>query len=150
MTEALDRRFMAAAIRLGASALGTTWPNPAVGAILVKDGCVVGRGRTVSGGRPHAETEALAMAGAKAEGATLYVSLEPCSHHGRTPPCADAISAAGVGRVITSLVDPNPMVAGRGLQYLEDEGIAVTRGVMEAEARAAHGGHISRVGQARP
>ena len=150
MSEALDRRFMAAAIRLGASALGTTWPNPAVGAILVKDGHVVGRGRTARGGRPHAETEALAMAGAKASGATFYVSLEPCSHHGKTPPCADAISAADVGQVITPIADPNPDVAGRGLKHLEEEGVAATNGVMAAAARAAHRGHISRVERARP
>src|SRR5204863_534712 len=109
-----DARFMALALALGRRGLGQTWPNPAVGAVVVKDGVIVGRGWTQPGGRPHAETEALARAGAAARGATLYVTLEPCSHHGKTPPCADAIVAAGVARVVSALVDPNPEVAGAG------------------------------------
>src|ERR1700750_254145 len=97
-----DARFMALALTLGRRGLGRTWPNPAVGAVVVKDGLIVGRGWTQSGGRPHAETEALARAGSAARGATLYVTLEPCSHHGKTPPCADAIVAAGVARVVSA------------------------------------------------
>ena len=114
MTDDLDRRFLAAAIRLGAGALGTTWPNPAVGAIVVKDGAVVGRGRTAPGGRPHAEPLALCEAGEAARGATLYVSLEPCAHQGRAGPCADAIIAAGRARVVAAIADPDPRVAGQG------------------------------------
>src|SRR5688572_1561442 len=105
-----DRRFLAAALRLGAGALGTTWPNPAVGAIVVKDGMVIGRGRTAPGGRPHAEALALAEAGEAARGATLYVSLEPCSHQGRGPPCTDAVIAAGIAHVVAPIADPDPRV----------------------------------------
>ena len=109
---------MALALALGARGLGRTWPNPAVGAVIVRnDGAgpvIVGRGWTQPGGRPHAETEALERAGEAARGATLYVTLEPCSHHGKTPPCADAIMAAGIARVVSAMVDPNPQVAGAG------------------------------------
>jgi pyrimidine deaminase RibD-like protein len=101
-----DARFMTLALALGRHGLGRTWPNPAVGAVIVKDGVIVGRGWTQPGGRPHAETEALRRAGSAAGGATLYVTLEPCSHHGRTGPCVDAIIAAGVARVVSALVDP--------------------------------------------
>src|SRR5262245_36046495 len=114
MTSAEDARFMALALALGRRGLGRTWPNPAVGAVVAKDGVLVGRGWTQPGGRPHAETEALRRAGAAARGATLYVTLEPCSHHGKTPPCADAIVAAGIARVVSAQVDPNPEVAGAG------------------------------------
>ena len=145
MTEALDRRFMAAAIRLGASANGSTWPNPAVGAIVVKDGIVVGRGRTAPGGRPHGEPQALAMAGDSARGATLYVSLEPCAHQGREGPCADAIVSAGVGRVVAAMVDPDPRTAGAGLERLRTAGIEVTTGLLQEEASRAHAGHLCRV-----
>ncbi|MDQ3561212.1 MAG: bifunctional diaminohydroxyphosphoribosylaminopyrimidine deaminase/5-amino-6-(5-phosphoribosylamino)uracil reductase RibD, partial [Pseudomonadota bacterium] len=106
MADENDRRFMAAAIRLGGGALGTTWPNPAVGAILVREGRVISRGRTARGGRPHAEAIALKRAGDLAAGGTLYVSLEPCSHHGRTPPCTSAILNARVDRVVAPLADP--------------------------------------------
>jgi diaminohydroxyphosphoribosylaminopyrimidine deaminase/5-amino-6-(5-phosphoribosylamino)uracil reductase len=150
MTEALDRRFLAAAIRLGAGALGTSWPNPSVGAILVKEGRVVGRGRTDRGGRPHAEAVALAMAGDKARGATLYVSLEPCAHHGRTPPCADAVAAAGVSRVVATIVDPDPRVAGRGFERLAAAGIDVAVGAMAREAESSHAGYLKRTEHARP
>jgi diaminohydroxyphosphoribosylaminopyrimidine deaminase/5-amino-6-(5-phosphoribosylamino)uracil reductase len=150
MTEALDRRFTAAAIRLGASALGTTWPNPAVGAILVKDGRVVGRGRTARGGRPHAETQALAMAGGEARGATLYVSLEPCAHHGKTPPCADAVVEAGVARVVAPIADPDPRVGGKGLEHLTAAGIEVMRGTLAQEAKRAQAGYLRRTEQKRP
>src|SRR3954471_17453224 len=107
-SKAADRRFMALALALGRRGLGRTWPNPAVGAVLVKDGVIVGRGWTQPGGRPHAETEALKRAKKQARGATLYTTLEPCSHHGKTPPCADAIISAGVSRVVSALEDPNP------------------------------------------
>ena len=109
-----DHRFMALALALGRRGLGRTWPNPAVGAVIVKDGIIVGRGWTQAGGRPHAEIEALRRAGEAARGATLYVTLEPCSHHGKSPPCADAIVAAGLSRVVSALEDPNPEVAGAG------------------------------------
>lgn len=145
-----DRRFLAAAIGWGAGALGAAWPNPSVGALLVKDGRVIGRGRTASGGRPHAETLALDQAGAAAAGATLYVSLEPCSHFGRTPPCADAIIRAGVGRVVAGPADPDPRVAGVGFERLRRAGIAVAEDVLPAAARSANAGHLARVTGGRP
>jgi diaminohydroxyphosphoribosylaminopyrimidine deaminase/5-amino-6-(5-phosphoribosylamino)uracil reductase len=145
-----DARFMALAMMLGRRGLGRTWPNPAVGAVVVKDGLLVGRGWTQPGGRPHAETEALARAGVAARLATLYVTLEPCSHHGKTPPCADAIVAAGIARVVSALVDPNPMVAGAGHWRLAEQGIVVEVGVGAEEARRAHAGHIRRVRDGRP
>ena len=114
MSKAADLRFMQLALTLGRRGQGRTWPNPAVGAVLVKDGIVVGRGWTQPGGRPHAEPEALKRAGEAARGATLYVTLEPCSHFGKSPPCADAIIAAGVARVVSAIEDPNPEVAGQG------------------------------------
>jgi diaminohydroxyphosphoribosylaminopyrimidine deaminase/5-amino-6-(5-phosphoribosylamino)uracil reductase len=145
-----DERFMALALALGRRGLGRTWPNPAVGTVVVKDGVIVGRGWTQAGGRPHAETEALARAGAAAWGATLYVTLEPCSHHGKTPPCADAIIAAGIARVVSALVDPNPEVAGAGHWRLAEAGVVVEVGIGAAEARRAHAGHIRRVQDGRP
>jgi diaminohydroxyphosphoribosylaminopyrimidine deaminase / 5-amino-6-(5-phosphoribosylamino)uracil reductase len=145
-----DARFMALALALGRRGLGRTWPNPAVGAVVVKDGVIVGRGWTQPGGRPHAETEALARAGAAARGATLYVTLEPCSHHGRTPPCADAIIASGMARVVSALVDPNPEVAGAGHWRMAQAGIEVEVGLGAEEARRAHAGHIRRVEDGRP
>jgi diaminohydroxyphosphoribosylaminopyrimidine deaminase/5-amino-6-(5-phosphoribosylamino)uracil reductase len=145
-----DARFMALALGLGRRGLGRTWPNPAVGAVVVKDGVIVGRGWTQPGGRPHAETEALRRAGAAARGATLYVTLEPCSHHGKTPPCADAIVAAGITRVVSALVDPNPEVAGAGHWRLAEAGVVVEVGVGAEEARRAHAGHIRRVQNDRP
>ncbi len=150
MTENLDRRFMAAAIRLGAGANGSTWPNPAVGAIVVKDGIAIGRGHTARGGRPHGEVEALAAAGEGARGATLYVSLEPCSHQGRAPPCADAIAAAGIGRVVAAIGDPDPRVNGTGFERLRATGVEVASGLLADEARRAHAGHIRQVESARP
>ena len=145
MVDELDRRFAAAAIRLGAGALGLTWPNPAVGAIVVRDGRVVGRGRTAPGGRPHAEPIALAEAGEAARGSTLYVSLEPCSHHGRTPPCAEAVIRAGIARVVAAIPDPNPSVAGQGFERLRAAGITVVSGLLASEAERAHAGHIKRM-----
>ena len=149
-----DARFMALALALGRRGLGRTWPNPAVGAVIVRnDGAgavIVGRGWTQPGGRPHAETEALARAGAAARGATLYVTLEPCSHQGQTPPCADAVIAAGIARVVSALEDPNPQVAGAGHRRLAAQNIAVEVGLGAEEARRAHAGHIRRIRDDRP
>lgn len=138
------------ALRLGARGLGRTWPNPAVGCVIVAGGRVVGRGWTAPGGRPHAEPQALAQAGAAARGATVYVTLEPCAHHGRTPPCTDALIAAGPARVVTALTDPDPRVSGRGHALLRAAGIAVTTGVQEAAARAVNAGFLKRVTQGLP
>jgi diaminohydroxyphosphoribosylaminopyrimidine deaminase / 5-amino-6-(5-phosphoribosylamino)uracil reductase len=145
---------MALALALGRRGLGNTWPNPSVGAVLVRpdDGqpVIVGRGWTQPGGRPHAEIEALRRAGAAARGATLYVTLEPCSHHGKTPPCADAIVAAGVTRVVSALEDPNPEVAGQGHGRLRAAGIAVEVGLGAEQARRDHAGHLRRMRDGRP
>src|SRR3954451_20604295 len=148
--DADDGRFMRLALALGRRGVGRTWPNPAVGAVVVKDGVIIGRGWTQPGGRPHAETEALARAGAAARGATLYVTLEPCSHHGKTPPCADAIIAAGVARVVSAVADPNPEVAGQGHARLRAAGITVDIGVGAAEATRDHAGHFRRIRDKRP
>jgi diaminohydroxyphosphoribosylaminopyrimidine deaminase / 5-amino-6-(5-phosphoribosylamino)uracil reductase len=149
-----DIRFMALALALGRRGLGRTWPNPAVGAVIVRrdDGSprIVGRGWTQPGGRPHAEVEALHRAGEAARGGTLYVTLEPCSHHGKSPPCADAVIAAGVARVVSALEDPNPEVAGAGHARLRAAGIAVDVGVGAEEARHDHAGHIRRMRDGRP
>ena len=134
----------------GRRGLGFAAPNPSVGALLVKDGVVVGRGVTQPGGRPHAERRAIDEAGEAARGATLYVTLEPCSHHGATPPCADAIVAAGIARVVSAIEDPDPDVAGRGHRRLEDAGIETVVGVCAGAARRDHIGHILRVTQGRP
>ena len=155
MSGRLDRladheRWMRAALAFGRRNMGRTAPNPCVGALLVKDGIVVGRGCTAEGGRPHAETQALAQAGEAARGATLYVTLEPCSHHGKTPPCADAIIHAGVARVVSALEDPDARVAGRGHEMLAAAGIDVLVGVCAEDARRDHLGHILRVTQRRP
>ena len=150
MRNADDARFMGAALALGRRGLGRTWPNPAVGAVVVKDGVIVGRGWTQPGGRPHAETEALRRAGAAARGATLYVTLEPCSHHGKTPPCADAIIAAGIARVVSAMIDPNPEVAGAGHWRMAQAGIVVEVGIGAEQARRDHAGHIRRVQEGRP
>jgi diaminohydroxyphosphoribosylaminopyrimidine deaminase/5-amino-6-(5-phosphoribosylamino)uracil reductase len=141
---------MAHALRLGARGLGQVWPNPAVGCVILREGRVVGRGWTQPGGRPHAETEALARAGDAARGATAYVTLEPCAHHGATPPCAEALIAAGIARVVSAQEDPDPRVAGRGHAMLRAAGIAVETGVMEAEARAQQAGFLSRILRGRP
>jgi len=149
-----DARFMALAFALGRRGLGRTWPNPAVGAVIVRDDgagpVIVGRGWTQPGGRPHAETEALRRAGEAARGATMYVTLEPCSHHGRTPPCADAIVAAGIARVVSAMVDPNPEVSGAGHWRMAEAGVVVEIGVGAEEAALAHAGHIRRVRDGRP
>ncbi len=146
----LDRRFMALALALAGRGLGNVWPNPAVGCVLVQGAHIVGRGWTQPGGRPHAETEALARAGDGAQGATCYTTLEPCAHHGETGPCADALIEAGIARAVVAVEDPDPRVAGRGSVMLEDAGIKVTRGCMEDEARALNAGFLSRVEKGRP
>lgn len=145
-----DERFMRLALSLGRRGLGNAWPNPAVGCILVKDGVIVGRGWTQAGGRPHAEVEALRRAKRAAKGATAYVTLEPCSHEGKSPPCADAIIKAGVVRVVSAIEDPNPEVAGQGHARLRENGIAVDVGLCADEARRAHAGHIARITTGRP
>jgi diaminohydroxyphosphoribosylaminopyrimidine deaminase/5-amino-6-(5-phosphoribosylamino)uracil reductase len=145
-----DRRFMGLALSLGRRGLGRTWPNPAVGAVIVKNGEIVGRGWTQPGGRPHAEIEALRRAGEMARGATLYVTLEPCSHHGKSPPCADAVIASGIARVVSTMDDPNPEVAGRGHARLRSAGIAVDVGMEATTARRDHAGHIRRMRDGRP
>jgi diaminohydroxyphosphoribosylaminopyrimidine deaminase / 5-amino-6-(5-phosphoribosylamino)uracil reductase len=150
----LDERFMRMAVALGERHLGMTWPNPSVGALVADvsggEPRIVAQGVTGFGGRPHAERQALAAAGEGARGATLYVSLEPCAHHGKTPPCVDAIIPAGVARVVTALEDPDPRVRGRGHARLREAGIVVTIGVLAEEARRSHCGHFTRVGQGRP
>lgn len=138
------------ALALAQRGLGNVWPNPAVGCVILSDGRIVGRGWTQPGGRPHAEVVALAQAGAAARGATVYVTLEPCAHHGMTPPCAEALAAAGVARVVSALQDPDPRVAGRGHAMLRAAGIAVAEGVEEAAARAANAGFLSRIATGRP
>jgi len=145
-----DRRFMQLALALGRRGLGRTWPNPAVGAVIVKDGVIVGRGWTQPGGRPHAETEAIKRAGKAARGGTLYVTLEPCSHQGKTPPCADAIIRAGIARVVSSIEDPNPEVSGQGHAKLRERGIAVETGLGADEALRQHAGHTRRMRDGRP
>ncbi len=149
---AADRQFMGLALRMARRMLGRTAPNPAVGAIIADEasGEVIARGWTQQGGRPHAEAHVLARAGARARGQTMYVSLEPCSHHGRTPPCANAIVAAGVRRVVCAIGDPNPEIAGRGLAVLRDAGVTVDLGLCDEEARWMAAGHILRMTKDRP
>jgi diaminohydroxyphosphoribosylaminopyrimidine deaminase/5-amino-6-(5-phosphoribosylamino)uracil reductase len=140
-----DLHHMRAALALARRGLGNAWPNPAVGCVLVRHGQVVGRGWTQPGGRPHAETEAIRRAGPKSRGATAYVTLEPCSHHGRTPPCCDALQAAGVARVVVAMRDPDPRVNGRGLDRLRAAAIVVEEGLCESEARALNAGFFRRI-----
>jgi diaminohydroxyphosphoribosylaminopyrimidine deaminase / 5-amino-6-(5-phosphoribosylamino)uracil reductase len=150
MSKAADQRFMELALTLGRRGQGRTWPNPAVGAVVVKDGVIVGRGWTQPGGRPHAEPEALARAGEAARGATLYVTLEPCSHVGKSPPCADAVIAAGIARVVSAIEDPNPEVAGQGHARLRAAGIVVDIGLGATDAARDHAGHFRRIRDKRP
>ena len=150
MVQATDTDFMKMALGLAGRGLGDVAPNPAVGCVIVKDGVAVGRGWTQKGGRPHAETEALARAGAAARGATAYVSLEPCAHHGKTPPCAGALIAAGVARVVGAVADPDPRVAGKGYAMLRDAGIEVLENVCEREARDLNEGFFHKVLDERP
>lgn len=142
---------MRLALQLAQRGLGRVWPNPSVGCVIVDPGGhVAGAGWTQDGGRPHAETEALKQAGDRARGATAFVSLEPCSHHGQTGPCAEALKSAGVARVVSALEDPDPRVAGRGHALLRDAGVEVHTGVLEREARALNAGFLSRVQRRRP
>ncbi len=145
-----DARFMARAIGLAWRGLGSTYPNPAVGAVVVHNGAVVGRGRTATAGGPHAEARALARAGAQARGGTLYVTLEPCAHHGRTPPCTDAIVEAGIRRVVVGVSDPGAHVRGRGLRALRKAGIVVEEGVAESRCRDVHEHYLHHCQTGRP
>lgn len=146
----LDQRCMARALELARKGVYSTHPNPRVGCVIVADGQVVGEGWHARAGEPHAEVHALRQAGAKARGATAYVTLEPCSHHGRTPPCAEALVQAGVTRVVAAMQDPNPQVAGRGLARLQEAGIEVACGVLEGEARELNVGFIKRMQHGLP
>jgi len=150
VSQAIDARFMALALNLGRRGMGCVWPNPAVGCVIVRDGQIVGRGATADGGRPHAETIALARAGARANGATAYVTLEPCAHHGQTPPCAQAVIDAKVSRVVVATGDPDPRVTGGGIAMLRAAGVIVDTGVLEDQARKDHAGFLNRVTMARP
>jgi diaminohydroxyphosphoribosylaminopyrimidine deaminase/5-amino-6-(5-phosphoribosylamino)uracil reductase len=141
---------MCAALALARRGLGNTWPNPAVGCVIVNDGRVVGRGWTQPGGRPHAETEALARAGGAAQGATAYVSLEPCSHHDRTPPCAEALITAGIVHTVIAVEDPDPRVSGAGIARMRAAGITVETGLCAAEADELNAGFFTRIAQGRP
>jgi diaminohydroxyphosphoribosylaminopyrimidine deaminase / 5-amino-6-(5-phosphoribosylamino)uracil reductase len=145
-----DLTHMQAALALARRGLGNAWPNPSVGCVVVRAGRVVGRAVTAPGGRPHAEPEALAMAGEAARGATMFVTLEPCCHHGRTPPCTEAIIAAGVARVVVAIRDPDPRVNGAGLARLRAAGIAVEEGLAAAEAEEINAGFFCRVRRGRP
>ncbi|SDT88420.1 diaminohydroxyphosphoribosylaminopyrimidine deaminase [Pseudomonas pohangensis] len=145
-----DQACMARALQLARKGLYSTHPNPRVGCVIVRDGQIVGEGWHVRAGEPHAEVHALRQAGPLARGATAYVTLEPCSHHGRTPPCADALIAAGVARVVVAMQDPNPQVAGAGLQRLAQAGIEVQVGVLEGEARSLNAGFIKRMQHGLP
>ncbi|POA19526.1 bifunctional diaminohydroxyphosphoribosylaminopyrimidine deaminase/5-amino-6-(5-phosphoribosylamino)uracil reductase RibD [Pseudomonas sp. FW300-N1A1] len=146
----LDAHYMARALELARNGHYTTHPNPRVGCVIVRDGQIVGEGWHVRTGEPHAEVHALRAAGENARGATAYVTLEPCSHHGRTPPCADALVNAGLARVVAAMQDPNPAVAGRGLQRLEQAGIAIQSGVLEGEARKLNEGFLKRMEHGLP
>ena len=146
----IDRRMMALALTLAERELGDTWPNPSVGCVIALGDRIVGRGWTRSGGRPHAETEALSMAGALSKGATAYVSLEPCSHHGKTPPCADALITAGITRVVAAAEDPNPKVAGQGIARMTAAGIEVAVGLEKDAAERINRGFFLRIGADRP
>src|SRR5437763_6918612 len=142
--------MMRAALALESRSLGRTWPNPAVGCVIVRDGRVVGRGRTRDGGRPHAEVDALNQAGEAARGATVYVTLEPCSHFGKSPPCADALIKAGVAKVVSAMEDPNPQVNGEGHARLKEARIAVEVGEGAQEAAEINAGFLLRIGAGRP
>ena len=146
----VDERFMKLALSLAERARGRTNPNPMVGAVIVRDGLMVGQGYHRRAGTPHAEIHAIADAGAKTEGATIYVSLEPCSHHGRTGPCTEAIVKAGLSRVVMAMTDPNPRVSGRGKRILEEHGIQVTTGILESESRKLNEAYIKYITTDRP
>jgi diaminohydroxyphosphoribosylaminopyrimidine deaminase/5-amino-6-(5-phosphoribosylamino)uracil reductase len=150
VTNDADIRFMRVALALGRRGQGNTWPNPAVGCVVTHGGRIIGRGWTQPGGRPHAETQALLQAGAAARGATAYVTLEPCAHHGRTPPCSAALIDAGIARVVVAADDPDPRVSGRGFAMLRGAGLQVVTGVLAGEAGRDLGGFLSRVQCGRP
>lgn len=150
MFSAADHEFMARALRLAESGLYSATPNPRVGCVLVRDGSIVGEGWHEKAGGPHAEVHALQSAGDLARGAAAYVTLEPCSHHGRTPPCCEALLAAGIERVVAAMQDPNPLVAGQGLAWLRDAGLAVDCGLLANEARELNIGFVSRMERGRP
>lgn len=150
ISPATDARWMRLALTLGRRGLGQVWPNPAVGCVIVKDGRVLGRGWTQPTGRPHAEVHALAQAGSSARGATAYVSLEPCAHHGKSGPCANALVDAGIARVVSAVTDPDPRVSGKGHAILQAAGVEVTEGVLSAQARADHAGFFLKTTQNRP
>src|ERR1700732_50731 len=145
-----DEHFMRECLGLAHDVLGLTSPNPAVGCVIVRKGVIAGRGATAAGGRPHAEAVALTKAGARARGATAYVSLEPCAHFGQTPPCANALVEAGIKRVVIGCGDPFPKVRGKGIAILRNAGIAVTLGVMEEECHRINEGFFTRVEKGRP
>ncbi len=150
MPQPHDSQHMRHALSLASRGLGSTWPNPSVGALVLKENVIVGVGVTARGGRPHAETQALAMAGGKAQGATLYVTLEPCAHHGKTPPCTEGIIASGIARVVAACGDPNPKIAGKGFEQLRAAGIEVEQGICEREALALNEGFFSVITRNRP
>jgi diaminohydroxyphosphoribosylaminopyrimidine deaminase / 5-amino-6-(5-phosphoribosylamino)uracil reductase len=145
-----DKRYMALALSLGRRGLGQCWPNPSVGCVIVRDGRIVGRGATSPGGRPHGEVNALAQAGDLARGATAYVSLEPCAHHGQTPPCSEALVSAGISRVVAAIEDTDPRVAGQGFDYLRRHGIEIHTGVLAEAAARDHAGFFQRTELGRP
>lgn len=149
-TDSRDFQFMSVALALARRGLGLVWPNPAVGCVIVNGATVAGRGWTRRGGRPHAETEALRRAGPKAKGATAYVTLEPCDHHAKTPPCTEALIDAGVARVVIAAVDPDPRVSGRGAARLRAAGVSVAAGVLEEEAQSLNAGYFLKVREGRP
>lgn len=146
----LDEKMMKRAVRLAAKGVGRTVPNPAVGCVIVKDGIIVGQGWHKKAGTPHAEVHALAMAGELARGADVYVTLEPCSHFGKTPPCADALVSAAVANVFVGMIDPNPLVSGKGVKKLESAGIRVVTGILEKECRALNLPFIKHVTSGLP
>ena len=147
---AIDQSYMAACIRHARSNLGLTGTNPSVGTLLVKDGVIIGRGITAVGGRPHAETQAITEAGDAARGSTAFVTLEPCAHHGRTPPCAEALVTAGIARVVIAASDPDPRVSGKGAKILRDSGIEVVEGVLADLAYEGLSGYLTRSLKKRP
>ncbi|HYG32098.1 MAG TPA: bifunctional diaminohydroxyphosphoribosylaminopyrimidine deaminase/5-amino-6-(5-phosphoribosylamino)uracil reductase RibD, partial [Methylophilaceae bacterium] len=150
MFSAADHEFMTRALRLAEQGLYTTMPNPRVGCVISRNGHIIGEGVHLRAGEPHAEVHALRMAGEAARDADVYVTLEPCSHTGRTPPCANALIQAGVRRVISAMQDPNPLVSGKGLEMLASQGIATASGLMESQARALNPGFISRMTRGLP
>ncbi len=145
-----DMHYMALALRQAERGLGTTWPNPSVGCVLVKDEQIITTARTAAGGRPHAEVRALMDSGTVVRDATMYVSLEPCAHQGQTPPCADAIARAGITRLVCATSDPDDRVAGRGIVNLQAAGLEVASGIREEQARWMAAGHILRISEGRP